>query len=89
GPISDSAHEQVGVWAAQAGDLLVFVGKNAHLMSKGAQSAGFSPSNIRIYSTVEQLLSELNQLVSKEDLVLVKASRAAALEQVVAALKAR
>ena len=65
GPISDSAHEQVGVWAAQAGDLLVFVGKNAHLMSKGAQSAGFSPSNIRIYSTVEHLLSGLTNWSAK------------------------
>lgn len=89
GSLSDSAHEQVGVWAAQVCNQLVFVGKNAHLMNKGAQSAGFSSSNIRIYPTVEQLLVELNQFVERQDSVLVKASRAVALEQVVAALKAR
>jgi len=89
GPISDTAHEQVGIKAAEVGDLLVFVGKNAYLMSKGAQSAGFSPANIRIYSTVEQLMAELDQFIEQGDLVLVKASRAVALDQVAAALKAR
>ena len=89
GPISDLAHEEVGAFAAEVCDELVFVGKYAHLMYKGACSAGFSPSRIRIYAAVEQLLPELSQLVEKQDLVLVKASRVVALEQVVAALKER
>ena len=76
-------------FAAEVCDELVFVGKYAHLMYKGACSAGFSPSRIRIYAAVEQLLPELSQLVEKQDLVLVKASRVVALEQVVAALKER
>jgi len=89
GPISETAHEAVGEQAAHVCEQLVFVGKNAEMMQKGALKAGISPAHVRIYSAVDQLLNELTDLVKPNDLVLVKASRGIALERVVAVLKER
>lgn len=89
GALTEESHAQIGAYAANVSDSLAFVGQYAHYFKKGAVEAGFSPSKIRIYDTAKSLIENINQLIEPNDLVLVKASRGVALEQVVAELKER
>lgn len=89
GSISESAHQEVGRYAAQVCDFLIFVGRFADYMQKGAESAGASPSQMKIYHSVEELLSELEGLINPQDLVLIKASRSVQLERAAEVLRVR
>ena len=89
GTISHTAHEQVAVNASKICDLLVFVGKYCSIMKKAAVKAGFSPTQIRIYPQADDAAAEINSYIIENDLILVKASRSVALEQVVEVLAER
>lgn len=89
GVLTEEAHGQIGFQAANICDFLIFVGQYAHFLKKGALEAGFPSTNIRIYETTKSLIENIDQLIQPNDLVLVKASRGVALEQVVTELKER
>jgi len=88
GPIADEEHERIGELAARLGiDVLVVVGAEARLIAVGAEREGFEPDRIHVCDDVFQAIERLPGLVRRGDLVLVKASRVARLERVVAALR--
>ncbi|MCK9825575.1 UDP-N-acetylmuramoyl-tripeptide--D-alanyl-D-alanine ligase [Nocardioides cavernae] len=80
GPGSADAHTGVGAYAAQAGvDVLVAVGSAAAAIAAGFEAAG--PSGVAIPTAGRDAASDwLRHNVSAADVVLVKASRGAALE---------
>ena len=86
GETGESAHEEVGRLATDLGiDHLVVVGAGAEAMHRAAASAGGRTSSVAVADT-DSALDVLADLVLPGDLVLVKASRAAGLEQVAAEL---
>ncbi|NLM26411.1 MAG: UDP-N-acetylmuramoyl-tripeptide--D-alanyl-D-alanine ligase [Firmicutes bacterium] len=89
GSVAEQAHQELGRLASQACDYLIYVGSYAALVKKGAEDEGLSPADIHIYSQVSDLIQNLEKLIADQDLVLVKASRGMALEQVVDALLER
>ena len=64
-------------------DFLVVVGERARIISRGAKTKGLSRDNIFIFDTAEEAGRLLQEKLIKNDLVLIKGSRAIHLEKVV------
>jgi UDP-N-acetylmuramoyl-tripeptide--D-alanyl-D-alanine ligase len=83
------AHREVGRHAAEAGvDRLVVVGEGAAALAEGARGVGGWTGEAVVTSDREAALVLLRALVAPDDVVLVKASRGAALEVVAEGLLA-
>jgi UDP-N-acetylmuramoyl-tripeptide--D-alanyl-D-alanine ligase len=80
------AHEEVGQHAAQLGlQRLITVGEEARKTAEAARAGGMR--DVSEFADVESVVRSLEDGVKPGDLVLVKASRAAGLERIVAALR--
>ena len=91
GNYSETGHRNVGKAAAELPvDLLYTFGQEASYIAQGALENGLSPTQIKQYKDLnapEELASELKKIVRAGDVLLFKASRAVALERVIAMLK--
>lgn len=89
GAAAASAHKELGETAARLGvKLLVPVGKWASWVAEGALEASENADiDVRKASNCEEAIEILRTLVSSGDRILIKGSRAAAMETVVEALK--
>ncbi|MGN0065038.1 MAG: UDP-N-acetylmuramoyl-tripeptide--D-alanyl-D-alanine ligase [Nocardioides sp.] len=87
GPDTESGHLRVGRFAAEHGvDVVVAVGEPAAGIARGAESAvGWAGTAVHTAGR-DEALEWLRQNVSAADVVLVKASRGAALEHIVEGL---
>lgn len=81
GDESTKAHFEVGQYAKDKLDILIVIGDNINNYKDGYQG-----KNIIMYNTKEECIKELGNIVKKDDVVLVKASRGVKLEDVVNAL---
>jgi len=85
GENSGRLHYDIGAFAAKNGvSLVITSGPEAENICRGARDCG---CEARHYSGKEELLKELPSLISPGDVVLVKASRGMAFEDIVEALK--
>jgi UDP-N-acetylmuramoyl-tripeptide--D-alanyl-D-alanine ligase len=86
GELSQQAHNNVGVYAAQAGvDVLITVGERAEQIAKGAQLV--KPDIIcYICENNDEAIEKLKSLLTFGDAVLVKGSRGMHTDQIVKAL---
>jgi UDP-N-acetylmuramoyl-tripeptide--D-alanyl-D-alanine ligase len=83
GETAARAHHDVGAYAAGLGiDLVVTVGDVAEAVAEGARSVAGWPGEAIVTAGREEALARVGQNVSAADVVLVKASRGAALEHV-------
>lgn len=77
-------HREVGAYAvAQGTDLLVTIGSGAEAVASGAIDAGLAPSDVACFAHKAESVSFLLGQLREGDVVLVKASRVAGLEDVV------
>ncbi|HEY7736024.1 MAG TPA: UDP-N-acetylmuramoyl-tripeptide--D-alanyl-D-alanine ligase [Candidatus Limnocylindrales bacterium] len=86
---SEAGHVAVGRAAAGVASLLVVVGPGAAGIAEGAEDAGLRADATVHVPDVEAAIAELDGRLRDGDVVLVKASRGAALERVVDALRER
>ncbi|QDU66705.1 UDP-N-acetylmuramoyl-tripeptide--D-alanyl-D-alanine ligase [Engelhardtia mirabilis] len=90
GELAAELHHQVGMEAARAGlEVVVAVGELAKAAAAGALEGGMPPEAVHHLERAEDAARVVPDLVRHGDAVLVKASRALALERVVDALIAR
>lgn len=82
GDESEKAHFEVGKYAKDKVDLLIVIGEYIKNFKDG-----FSDDNIIMYDTKEVCIKELKNIIEKDDVVLVKASRGVKLEEVVKKLE--
>jgi UDP-N-acetylmuramoyl-tripeptide--D-alanyl-D-alanine ligase len=87
GDYEEEGHRKVGCRAASTVDLLVAVGRRASLMAKEARACGLPSDAVVEVETNSQAITHLRQIVLNGDIVLVKGSRAMAMEEIVAALQ--
>ena len=88
GENEDACHRELGETAARSGlDALYVLGRFACEIRRGAVDAGLEPSAVRVARGHQSLGHELRDVLRKGDWVLVKGSRGAAMEQVLAAMK--
>jgi len=84
-----AGHEEVGRVVAAAGvDVLVVVGEAAASMATGARSQASWEGEVILTASREEAISWLGQNALSTDVVLIKASRGAALEEIAEALLA-
>lgn len=84
GEVSATEHARVGRRAAEVVETLLTVGVHARAVSDAAERAGLR--DVRHFATKDEAAEALRDALRPGDVVLVKASRALALETVVAAL---
>ena len=86
GTAAATAHAEVGALAAELGvNHLFAIGKHATVMGQSARRAGLI--QVAEYDGVDGAAEALKRLVQKDDLVLIKASRAVRIERVGDVLK--
>ena len=86
GDLAEPSHEQVGRHAARRADALFTVGDLAATIARGAREAGLG--EVRTLDSKAEAAEALRALLRPGDALLVKGSRALALETVVAELEA-
>ena len=73
GEYAKDAHFNLGKAVKELGiDMLITAGNNARYIAEGAKSEGFD--NVISYSSREDLIKEVNNLVKPDDCILIKAS---------------
>lgn len=86
---ADRAHREAGQLAGELElDGLFVLGASAELVAEGASAAGMSREIVQIAASHDAIAASLRERLSKGDCVLVKGSRAAAMERVIEALSA-
>ena len=86
GPDASDLHREVGRHAAGRADLVVVVGEGAGRIADGAREAGLRPDLVVEVPDRQAALSRLSSLLAAGDTVLLKGSRGAALDELVAAV---
>jgi len=82
-------HKELGKWVAQSGiNRLVVIGEMANILAEAALEEGMNNAAVHIARDMEDIFRNLSDLVDKNAIVLVKASRALHLDLVVNHLKA-
>jgi UDP-N-acetylmuramoyl-tripeptide--D-alanyl-D-alanine ligase len=84
GTAEEEGHREVGRRAAACADLILVVGKRARPLFEAARAAG--PTEVRFLATAQEAAPILRDELQPSNYLLVKASRAVALESVVDAL---
>ena len=84
GLASDDGHRRVGQYAAATCDRIIVAGESARLIADAAVEAGHT--DVRVITSNEELADTLIKELQPGDHVLIKASRAVKLENVVEAL---
>lgn len=86
GHIEESAHYEVGQWVAGVADVLIAVGSRGRWIADGARQAGMTA----VYTApdAQSALAVVRSHIQPGDCVLIKGSRAMAMEQIVADLRA-
>ena len=82
GSKTKEAHEDVGSFAKGKIDLLIVIGENVDNYENG-----FGNENIRKFASKDDFFKEVDSLINKDDVILVKASRGMKFEKVTSKLK--
>ncbi len=87
GEISAVEHKKVGKMAVDYGvDALIAVGKEAKQIALGAKEAGLNPEMIYHFESNGQLREQLQEILKKDDVILVKGSRGMRMEEIADAI---
>ncbi len=88
GGVSQEAHIEAGFFAGKLGlAVIVSVGRWSEAFAEGALSSGMDKKNIFSFSSNDEAIEALKNILKKDDTVLVKGSRGAGMESVVGGLK--
>jgi UDP-N-acetylmuramoyl-tripeptide--D-alanyl-D-alanine ligase len=88
GPVEEEAHRMVGRRAAEVADVLVSVGRRARWIAEEALASGMRAEQVRMLDSKDEAAELLRGLLRAGDYALIKGSRGAAMETIVAALQA-
>ncbi len=83
GVFSKEAHKGIGKIVAGIADILITVGQSAKIIAEEAKKSGFKENNIFIFNSADEALKSIDAIIQKNDIVLIKASRAIGLNKIV------
>lgn len=83
GEHTEYGHRLVGKSAVDNTDVIIAIGKDSKFICEEAKDLGFNENNIHHFNTKEEAIEKIDELVKKDDVVLVKASRGMELEKIV------
>lgn len=87
GPQDEVGHRSVGIRAADVVDQLFVYGEKARWIAEEALESGLKPEQVHVSESKQAVIDALKAMLNENDFVLVKGSRAAAMEDVVAGLQ--
>jgi UDP-N-acetylmuramoyl-tripeptide--D-alanyl-D-alanine ligase len=87
GQYERAGHEKVGERAAEVADILITLGRRAHIVAEAASKAGMKKSAIREYEEIGPVVDWLKENLAKNDVVLVKGSHGLQMDKIVATLE--
>ncbi len=88
GSSTTTSHIKVGRRASRVVDHLITIGTLGRLIGESALAVGMPNDTVHMLSEVQVALPILQEIVARDDLVLIKGSRAIGMEAIVAALSA-
>ena len=88
GQYERAGHEKVGVRAAEVADVLITLGRRAHIVAEAASKAGMKKPAIREYEEIGPVVDWLKENLAKNDVVLIKGSHGMQMDKIVATLEA-
>ena len=83
GSFAEAGHRQVGKDASENADVLIAIGKDARFMVEEAIANGMNKENTYYFEIKEEAIENFKNILQKEDVILVKASRGMHLEEIV------
>jgi UDP-N-acetylmuramoyl-tripeptide--D-alanyl-D-alanine ligase len=87
GPTAPQLHEEAGRLAAELGcQVVLALGERAAQVEAGARAAGLNDNSAQAFDDFETLVWAARDVLQEDDVVLIKGSRSARMERVVAAL---
>lgn len=88
GKYAMGSHEAIGEEASKVADILITVGSRAKFIAEGARKAGMKKTAIYSFESTEETHPQLQEVMRKGDLVLLKASHSIGLESLVEKVRA-
>ncbi len=88
GKYAMGSHEAIGEEASKVADILITVGSRAKFIAEGARKAGMKKTAIYSFENTEETHPQLQEVMRKGDLVLLKASHSIGLESLVEKVRA-
>lgn len=89
GQYEQQGHEMVGIRAAEIAELLVTVGQRAHIIAQAAREAGLPAEKIIEVETTSEATDVLVDVLSSQDVVLIKGSRGMQMDAIVPVLESK
>lgn len=83
GEHSEYGHRLVGGYAKENADVLITIGESSKFISDEAIKLALNSSNVHHFDNKEIAIEKLSDIINKDDVVLVKASRGMQLENIV------
>ncbi len=80
-------HQSLGALVAKSADLLVTVGPRAKFIAEGARKAKMVGRNIKSFDTVDEAKIAVQNLLKKDDVILIKGSHGMELDKIVEEIK--
>jgi UDP-N-acetylmuramoyl-tripeptide--D-alanyl-D-alanine ligase len=87
GSLEEQGHRQVGEWAAEVVQLLYLLGKRARWIGQAALARGMPPGRVHFCDSRDEVVTQLKEVLGRQDTVLVKGSRGLEMEHIIAALQ--
>lgn len=87
GEIEEQAHRMVGRRAAEVADIVISVGPRARWIADEARASGLRADQVTMLATNAEAIELLREQLRPGDYALIKGSRGAAMEAIVAALQ--
>jgi UDP-N-acetylmuramoyl-tripeptide--D-alanyl-D-alanine ligase len=89
GAYEKAGHEMVGLRAAQVANVLLTLGKRAHMIADAARRAGMKKNSIVEFEEFDPLMEWLIANLTKDDTVLIKGSHGLRMDRITSMLEAR
>ena len=88
GQYETQGHEMVGARAAEIADLLVTLGKRAHIIARSARKSGLAAERIVEFEDTTEVIDWLQNNLTEKDSLLLKGSRGLNMDRIATALEA-
>lgn len=88
GQYEQQGHEMVGLRAAEVADLLITLGKRAHIIAESARQAGMPKEKIIEFEDTPDVIGWLKDNLTENDSLLLKGSHGLHMDRIVIALEA-
>lgn len=80
-------HQALGTLVSKSADILVTVGPRAKFIAEGAKKAKMSSRHIKSFDTSDEARIAIQNLIKKDDLILIKGSHGVELDKIVEEIK--